>query len=140
MRTTSFAATLLLSEVAVGAEVSNIIPGFTILGGPAVLLELSSVDVWRSDSPDPEYALVPLRSLVIGGSVFCDEDVGTDYLPQLGTSVIVIGAWGDKAVVPYGPKTTGVLLETKDDGTLKWIRGAGSDAPRTLADWMFKQG
>lgn len=97
--------TLLLSEVAVTATVDEIIPGFSIFGGPSVLLALSDVVALTDRSPSPAYALMRIESMVINGSVFCDVDSSPDatfdYQPSIGDRVVVIGAW-DKGVVEIG--------------------------------------
>ena len=114
--TKSLDGTLLLAEVAVTATVSGIVPGFSIMGGPTVLLNLSDVTLLTDRSPIPQYALLPLRSMVINGSVFCDAIVGFAYQPQVGDRIALFGSW-DRGVVPLGPVTTSMIGKVGDSGT-----------------------
>jgi len=93
---------LLLSEVAVTATVSEIIPGFSAAPGPMVLLALSDGIPLTERSPVPDYVLLPLRRMVIGGIPFCHNRFrGADYEPELGDRVVVIGSWRN-GIVPLG--------------------------------------
>ncbi len=118
--------TLLLSEVAVTATVSEIIPGFSGGAGPMVLLGLSDGVQLTDRSPIPDYVLIPLRRMVIGGIPFChDRDEGVDYEPQLGDRVVVIGAWLS-GIVSTESRVTGMLFELKSDGRLERAFASGS--------------
>lgn len=117
--TSSLDGTLLLAEVAVTATVSEIVPGFSVMGGPTVLLALSDVTTLTSRSPVPVYALLPLKSMVINGSVFCHADLTLTYQPQIGDRIALFGAW-DRGVVPLGPRTTSLIGKLDNSGTVDW--------------------
>ena len=120
METTSIDGTLLLAEVAVIATVTKIIPGFSALGGPTVLLELSDTAPLTNRSPVPEYSLVPLKSMVINGSVFCHHGRdGFDYRPQVGDRLVLIGPW-TKSAVTFGAVTTSLLGKLNGDDGPEW--------------------
>lgn len=117
--TQSLDGTLLLAEVAATATVSNIIPGFSRTGGPAVLLVLSDVTTLTGRSPVLDYVLLPVRSMVIHDKVFCDRDADFTYQPQVGDRIVAIGSW-DRGVVTFGPITTGLLGKIGGSGTPRW--------------------
>ena len=116
---------LLLSEVAVTATVSEIIPGFSAAPGPMVLLALSNGIQLTERSPVPDYVLLPLRRMVIGGIPFChDRFEGVDYEPRLGERVVVIGSW-QNGIVPLGKLATGFLFVLESDSRLSTVYGGG---------------
>ena len=128
--TQSLEGTLLLAEVAATATVSQIIPGFSIMGGPVVLLALSDVTTLTDRSPVPDYVLLPVRSMVIHDKVFCDRDVHFTYQPQVGDRIVAIGSW-DRGVVAFGPMTTGLFGKLDGSDWQSWnVRGV---AVRDLA-------
>lgn len=117
--TQSLDGTLLLAEVAATATVSEIIPGFSRMGGPMILLVLSDVTTLTDRSPVPAYALLRVRSMVIHDKVFCDRDVHFTYQPQVGDRIVAIGSW-DRGVVTFGPKTTSLFGKIDGSGTPHW--------------------
>ena len=118
--------TLLLSEVAVTATVSEIIPGFSGGAGPMALLGLSDGVQLTDRSPIPDYVLLHLRRMVIGGIPFChDRDVGVGYEPQIGDRVVVIGSWHN-GIVLLGKRETGMLFKLESDGRLQPAYASGS--------------
>ena len=118
--------TLLLSEVAVTATVSEIIPGFSGAAGPMVLLRLSDGAQLTDRSPIPAYVLLPLQRMVIGGFPFChDRNEGVDYGPELGDRVVVIGSWYS-SIVLLGKQETGMLFKLEPDGRLQPVYASGS--------------
>ncbi|MCY3970321.1 MAG: hypothetical protein OXG74_10325 [Acidobacteria bacterium] len=129
-----FGSALLLSEVAVVATVTDIIPGFSY--GPLVesLLELGDVVPLHERSPIPGYVLVPARRVVAEDRVFCGGDV-YEYDPVIGTRVVVIGPWVE-GVVPVGLGPTNLFATVQKDGeSLRWlVEGQGAPAPGNLLD------
>lgn len=118
--------TFLLSEVAVTATVSGIVPGFSGGAGPMALLELSEGRQLTDRSPFPDYVLVALRRMVIGGIPFChDRDEGVAYDPQIGDRVVVIGPW-QNGIVPIGRRATGMLFVLERDGRLEPAYASGA--------------
>lgn len=113
----SLDGTLLLSEVAVTATVSEIIPGFSEMGGPMAMLRLSDASALTGRSPIPDYALIQLKTMAIDGTVFCDRDAGLDHEPQVGDRVVVIGSWFN-GVVPQGHLTGGLFRDIAPDGSI----------------------
>jgi len=133
---------LLLSEVAVTATVSEIVPGFSGMGGPMAMLHLSDVSALTSRSPIPDYALVHLKRMVIDGTVFCDRDLGVDYKPGVGDRVVVIGSWFN-GVVPQGYLTGGIFRRIAPGGTidpLPWQTIRSLDALQGNVDRLESKG
>jgi len=96
----SFDLHLLLSEVAVSAEVAEVVPGFYYDGEPAALLSLRNVEPLHAHAPLPEYALVPLGQLVVRDRVICGSAMRPAYnfSPSVGSRIVVVSRWGDQAV------------------------------------------
>lgn len=116
---------LLLSEVAVEATVIGTTIGLSPSGSPSVLLELADVRPLTSRSPSPQFAVVSLGQLVIGDHVFCGERgplaTGDSLLPQVGSRLILIGAWRHGAVF-FGELHDSWYAELKGD-ELRWSYG-----------------
>ncbi|MCY3969984.1 MAG: hypothetical protein OXG74_08620 [Acidobacteria bacterium] len=137
-----FAASLLLSDVAVRATVDDIVPGFSPGGEPALLLSLSDVLPLRDQTPLPDYTFMEVQRVVVEGRVFCEiSNSGGSLpkripLPQVGDDVVVIGRWTSDSVVRMGLyRRTGALGVVGDDGeSLEWHFSAYMDGPKTLTD------
>ncbi|MYA08555.1 MAG: hypothetical protein F4060_10815 [Holophagales bacterium] len=129
-----FDATVLLSEVAVTATVSEVIPGFTVNGAPVVMLHLTEVLTLHGRSPSPLYALVPVGQLVVDGRIYCSLEKVTGasetYQPEAGTRVVVIGPWASVATVPIGFSRTSAFAVVEDHEKLSW---KFYDGPETMA-------
>lgn len=136
-----FDATILLSEVAVTATVSDVIPGFTVNGAPVVMLHLTDVLTLHERSPSPLYALVPVGQLVVGGRVYCSLEKVTGasetYQPEVGSRVVVIGAWAPLATVPIGFSRTSAFAVVEDHERLSW---KFYDGPETLTQMQTSVG
>ncbi len=128
-----FDAAVLLGEVAVEATIGDIIPGFS-RGWPYNLLALSSVVPLHDSSPSPDYALVPVFSMVTHDRVFCGGEAekpfvaGVDY--QIGVRLVIVGSWHE-GVVPMGVGAgrSGILAEVRDGGELDWLFAPNVDPP-----------
>lgn len=130
-KVTDVMGTLLLSEVAAKATVTEVEPGFRAGGAPVLRLALSDAVSLHSRSPLPEYVLVPVGRLVVGGRVYCGDDEGLNGRPpSIGDQVVVIGPWGSQATVNVGNIGSSSLALV--DGTaLEWVFGEAG--PETLA-------
>lgn len=137
--TDRFDATMLLSEVAAVATVSDIVPGFRLSGDPQLLVVLSDVQVLRNGSPLPRYVLIPLTGRVIHGKVFCAVNppgwtISIEGSAIVGDRIVVMGAWRDDAVVEVGLNRTGAVAFVKADETLDWNFAGRHDGPSNLLE------
>ena len=115
-----FDAALLLSEVAVIATVEEVILGFGPRAYPTALLALSDVEPLHDRALTPRYAMVPLGWLVLRDRVFCGGYGNGKFQPRVGARIVVVGNWGDSAVVSLHPARAGSLAVVEADGTLRW--------------------
>lgn len=117
----SFDLNLLLSEVAVTAEVADVVPGFYYNGAPAALLSLRNVQPLHANAPLPEYALVPLGQLAIHDRVICGSWMRPAYNVafDVGNRLLLVSGWADRAVA-MGASGLAVV---RDEGELEWKFG-----------------
>lgn len=137
--TNRFDATMLLSEVAVVATVSDIVPGFRLSGNPELLVVLSDVRALRDGSPLPRYLLIPVEGRVIHGKVFCAVNP-TGWSSEIegrsivGEQLVVMGAWNDGAFVRAGLNHTAAVAYVRADETLRWTWAGWHDGPGDLVE------
>ncbi|MCY4109713.1 MAG: hypothetical protein OXG11_11870 [Chloroflexi bacterium] len=137
-----FATSLLLSDVAVRATLSEIILGFSPGGDPALLLALSDVVPLRDQTPLPDYTLMEVERMAVGDRLFCEiSDGGGAWprripLPKVGDDVVVVGRWTSDSVVRMGlyARTGALAVVADDDESLEWHFSAYRDGPKTLSD------
>jgi len=136
-----FAASLLLSDVAVKATLREIVPGFEPRGNPSLLFGLSNVEPLRAQTPLPDYVLVPVKELVVGDRTYCQTSTGEATwprrapLPRVGDELVVIGRWVSDSVVRMGlHRHTGVLgLVDESDASIRWSFSAWMNGPQTVS-------
>ena len=128
---------VLLSEVAVYAQVVDVVPGLSSLAEPTALLVLSDVTPLRSAVPAPSFALVPLGQLVVRDSVVCSPVNGyvdANLVPKTGMEIVMISNWRGHGVV-LGHVGLAVV---SDDGALSWVYGpTGPSTMDELTDQMI---
>jgi len=144
---------VLTSSVAVVATVSRMIPGFLSNGDPGLLLELQESLPLHRRSFVPSYALIPTDQLVIGGRVFCADELRLEHpfrRPEVGDRLVLMGSLRhDNVVWPwtfhnglFGVERTtdGPELDWATGWELEVARGVGGKLPaarlpaRTLVD------
>ncbi len=120
---------LLLSEVAVLAEIVEVVPGLLSDGQPTALVVLDRVEPLRGNVQVPEFALLPLGQLVVRDHVICspiESEVVPSLVPERGQKVVIVSDWRDQPVVG-GAQGLAVV----DEGAhLKWSYGPAG--PPTL--------
>ncbi len=125
---TRFDLKLLLSEVAVTAEVRDAIPGFDKYGYPVMLFSLSNVVPLHGRSPVPGYVLVPVDRIVYRGRVFCRPAQrswrnGDLAPPAVGDRVALIGGWIHGGII--STDRSGGALALIEDEELTWVFPGG---------------
>lgn len=134
-----FDTTLLLSEVAAVATISEFIPGF-VGSMPYLLVALSDVAPLHGRSESPTYLLVPVGGMVAGGRVYCEHWRVNQWFPKLraGDGIVLIGRLS-QGVVRTGPAFTFDLALVLDDGRLLWPRDWRRDAPPKTLPLLRRQ-
>ena len=128
-----FSSVLLLSEVAVTATVSEVIPGFVGTGEPELLFALAHVEPLHDRSRSPTYFMAPVGQFVVNGRMFCGERLWNEVVPRAGDRVVVVGRW-NQGIVRMGHSLTGALALTPSNGDpLTWRFMAVESGPPTLS-------
>ncbi len=125
-----FDTTLLLTEVAVLATISDFIPGF-VGGTPYKLAALSDVQPLHGGSSSPAYLLIPVPRIEINGQAFCGDPQHEGLAPKLqaGDRIVLIGRQSQGAVWIGHTLSYDLALVADEEGSLAWGRRGRTDSP-----------